>query len=131
MVKKCSKVRCQNYVKFSWMAKFLYIIVLVQLVYSIQLSSPTMPNNSLALTCYSPQLQNLVSVGCLPTKSQLSIIAQQSDSFGCNKWWYSTQPYGYTITYIFVLKSNIKKDKMKINFKSKRMCYTKGSSIMK
>ena len=55
-----------------------------------------MPNNSLALTCCSSQLQNLVSLGCHQTKSQSSIIAQQSDSFGCNKWRYSTQPYGYT-----------------------------------
>ena len=58
-----------------------------------------MPNNSLALTCCSSQLQNLVSLGCHQTKSQLSIIAQQSDSFGCNKWRYSTQPYGYTTTH--------------------------------
>ena len=72
---------------------------LYNLFYSIQLSLPTMPNNSLALTCCSSQLQNLVSLGCHQTKSQSSIIAQQSDSFGCNKWRYSTQPYGYTTTH--------------------------------
>ena len=72
---------------------------LYNLFYSIQLSLPTMPNNSLALTYCSSQLQNLVSLGCHQTKSQSSIIAQQSDSFGCNKWRYSTQPYGYTTTH--------------------------------
>ena len=75
---------------------------LYNLFYSIQLSLPTMPNNSLALTCCSSQLQNLVSLGCHQTKSQSSIIAQQSDSFGCNKWRYSTQPYGYTTIYVYV-----------------------------
>ena len=75
---------------------------LYNLFYSIQLSLPTMPNNSLALTCCSSQLQNLVSLGCHQTKSQSSIIAQQSDSFGCNKWRYSTQPFGYTTIYIHI-----------------------------